>query len=202
MTYVVGLTGGIGCGKSTAANLFAELGAHVIDTDNIAHRLTSPGEPALKTIASEFGSDYIASDGGLNRAKMRQLVFSDPIWKTRLEAILHPLIKQAALIELANIHAPYVILVVPLLLETANYRDIVRRILVVDCNEQQQLERATARSALSSEDVRAIMSTQLPRQSRLTQADDVLHNEGDFDNLHAQVTSLHHQYLNLAQERP
>jgi len=202
MPYVVGLTGGIGCGKSTVANLFTELGAPVIDTDVIAHRLTAPGEPVLKTIAMEFGPDFLSADGGLNRSRMRQLIFSDPIAKTRLEAILHPLIKQEVLVALANIHAPYVMLVVPLLLETGSYRDIVRRVLVVDCHEQQQLERATARNALSSEDVRAIMSSQLPRQSRLTQADDVLHNEGDFDSLPQQVAALHRQYLSLAQGQP
>jgi dephospho-CoA kinase len=202
VAYIVGLTGGIGCGKSTAANLLAELGAHVIDTDTIAHRLTAPGAAALNAIAAEFGPDYLSADSGLNRAKMRHLIFSDPAAKARLEAILHPLIKQEVLTELAGTRSPYVVLVVPLLLETGSYRDLIQRVLVVDCEEQQQIERTTARSALDSEEVRAIMSSQLPRQSRLLQADDVLRNQGDLENLRSQVAALHSMYLQLAQAHP
>ena len=198
MAYAVGLTGGIGCGKSSAARLFAELGAGVIDTDVIAHQLTQADSPALTTIRHEFGPDYLPPDGSLDRARMRRLVFSDDAAKVRLEAILHPLIKQRVLGEMESIDAPYLLIVVPLLLETANYGDVVSRVLVVDCDEQQQLQRTMARSKLSAAEVSAIMSKQLSRQARLRKADDVIHNTGSLEDLRRQVETLHRQYLQWA----
>lgn len=198
MAYAVGLTGGIGCGKSSAARLFAELGAGVIDTDVIAHQLTQADSPALTTIRHEFGPDYLLPDGSLDRARMRRLVFSDDAAKVRLEAILHPLIKQRVLGEMESIDAPYLLIVVPLLLETANYGDVVSRVLVVDCDEQQQLQRTMARSKLSAAEVSAIMSKQLSRQARLRKADDVIHNTGSLEDLRRQVETLHRQYLQWA----
>jgi dephospho-CoA kinase len=198
LAYAVGLTGGIGCGKSSAARLFAELGAGVIDTDVIAHQLTQADSPALTTIRHEFGPDYLLPDGSLDRARMRRLVFSDDAAKVRLEAILHPLIKQRVLGEMESIDAPYLLIVVPLLLETANYGDVVSRVLVVDCDEQQQLQRTMARSKLSAAEVSAIMSKQLSRQARLRKADDVIHNTGSLEDLRRQVETLHRQYLQWA----
>jgi dephospho-CoA kinase len=198
LAYVVGLTGGIGCGKSSAAQLFAELDAGVIDTDVIAHQLTAAGSPAMEAIRHAFGSDYLLPDGSLDRAKMRQLIFSDDAAKARLEAILHPLIKQRVLGEMARIDAPYLVIVVPLLLETTNYGDVVRRVLVVDCDEYQQLQRTMARSALSAAEVSAIISKQLNREARLKRADDVIHNMGSMEDLRQQVENLHRQYLQRA----
>jgi len=198
LPYAVGLTGGIGCGKSSAAQLFAELGAGVIDTDVIAHQLTQTGSPALKTIRDEFGPDYLLPDGSLDRARMRRLIFSDDAAKARLEAILHPLVKQRVLGEMETSDAPYLLIVVPLLLETGNYGDVVCRVLAVDCDERQQLQRTMARSALSAAEVSAIMSKQLSRQARLKEADDVIHNTGSPEDLRRQVESLHRQYLQWA----
>ena len=198
MAYAVGLTGGIGCGKSSAAHFFAELGAGVIDTDVIAHQLTQAGSPALETIQHAFGPAYLLPDGNLNRPKLRQLVFSDDAAKVRLEAILHPLIKQRVLDEMKSIAAPYLLIVVPLLLETGNYGDVVCRVLVVDCDEQQQRQRTMARSSLSAPEVSAIMSKQIGRQARLREANDVIHNTGDLENLRRQVENLHRQYLQWA----
>ena len=199
MTYAVGVTGGIGCGKSSAARLFAGLGAAIIDTDEIAHRLTGPGQPALTAIAQTFGIEFIQPDGNLDRSKMRQLVFSDPGARKRLESILHPLIKQQAAADLAKCDADYALLIVPLLLETGNYDDLVRRILVVDCEEAQQIARTMARSNLSLQEVHAIMACQISREQRLELADDVLLNALDLEKLKPQIAQLHQKYLRLAQ---
>jgi len=196
--FAVGLTGGIGCGKSSAAQLFAELGAGVIDTDAIAHQLTQSDAPAVDAIRLKFGADYLLPDGSLDRVKMRRLVFSDRKAKTRLEAILHPLIKQEVQVEMQRIQAPYLLIVVPLLLETGNYNDLVQRVLVVDCDEAQQLQRTMARGTLSAAEVRAIMASQVDRQTRLRGADDVIDNIGDPEDLRRQVENLHHQYVKLA----
>jgi dephospho-CoA kinase len=198
MVYVVGLTGGIGCGKSSTAKIFAEHGAAVIDTDEIAHRLTAPGEPGLLAVKQAFGEAFLLPDGGLDRAKMRRLVFSDRRAKARLEAILHPLIKERVKEALAACQAPYALVVVPLLLETGSYRELIRRVLVVDCEEGRQIERTTARSGLSGDEVRAIMAHQISRGERLRQADDVLSNNGEMVELQRQVASLHEEYLRLA----
>ncbi len=198
MPFCVGLTGGIGSGKSSAAKMFEELGAAVVDTDAIAHELTRPGAAAIGAIRNAFGADTIAPDGSLDRARMRQRVFRDPAAKAKLEAILHPLIREQSRACIAAAQQPYVIVVVPLLLETGAYRDLIQRVLVVDCGEEQQLARALRRSQLSAEEVRAIMAAQLPRAQRLAQADDVLGNDGSIDGLRQQVRKLHAKYLTLA----
>lgn len=196
--FCVGLTGGIGCGKSQAADLFAALGAAIIDTDVISHELTRPGGAAMASIEQAFGRDYVRPDASLDRASMRKLVFGDANAKRRLEAILHPLIRAASRSRIAAASAPYAIVVVPLLLETGAYRDLLNRVLVVDCNEEQQVARTMARSALADDEVRRIMKAQLPRATRLQQADDVLRNDGDIEALGAQVATLHQKYLEAA----
>lgn len=196
---VVGLTGGIGSGKSTAAELFAQLGAAVTDTDAIARALTAPGHPLLKVIASEFGMQYLTPDGALDRTALRQLVFNDAPAKKVLESILHPLIRQAVAAELAQpTTAPYRIVVVPLLFETGGYADLVQRTLVVDCPEELQIQRTMARSALTEIEVRAVMAEQLPREVRLANADDVIVNDACMENLAKQVGEMHKKYIRLA----
>lgn len=195
---VIGLTGGIGCGKSVVAELFAEQGISIIDTDQIARQLTARGEPALAAIAGEFGTDFLLPDGELNRPRLRHLIFSSPEAKTKLEAILHPLIRNEVKRRLALTQSPYVIVAVPLLLETGAYRDIAQRILVVDCSEAQQVARVTARNGLDEAEVRTIMAHQLSRQERLRQADDIVDNQGVRSALSPQVKQLHHRYLKLA----
>lgn len=198
MTYVVGVTGGIGSGKSRVAQLFSELGVSVIDTDEIAHRLTRCGQPALSAIAHTFSASFILPDGNLDRRKMRQLIFSNPIAKQNLEQILHPLIKQQVAIELAQCQTSYALLIVPLLLETGHYNAMMQRILVVDCEEAQQIERTMARSKLTREEVLVIIASQTDRAKRLEFADDVLLNNSDITNLKPQILQLHQKYLSLS----
>ena len=200
MSFVVGLTGGIGSGKTTVAQLFADLGAAVVDTDLIAHELTSAGGRAMPAIAAAFGQDVLYGDGSLNRAAMRRLSFSDPLQRQRLEGILHPLIREESLTNCrrAERSSPYVLLVVPLLIESGAYRDHVNRILVVDCDETRQIERVMARSGLSENEVRAIMAVQANRLTRLAAADDVVDNDGPCVELHARVSELHQRYLELS----
>jgi len=198
MRYVVGLSGGIGSGKSAAAHLFAELGARVVDTDAIAHELTAPGGAAIEPIRSAFGKDMIAPDGSLDRAAMRRLVFGDGAAKAQLEAILHPMIRIEADARCMQSTAPYVILMIPLLVETGYYRGRLERVLVVDCDEDTQVSRTVARSGISAEQVRAIMATQASRAQRLDVADDVVDNNGDLAQLREQVLRLHAIYMTRA----
>lgn len=198
MPFCVGLTGGIGSGKSTAAKLFGDFGAAVVDTDSISHELTQAGGSAIGAIRETFGDACISADGSLDRPRMRQLVFGNPAARGKLEAILHPLIRERSRADVAAAKQPYVILVVPLLLETGAYRDLVRRVLVVDCGEARQIERAALRSRLSEAEVRAIMSSQLPREARRARADDVIDNDAGMDALRGQVEALHAKYLVLA----
>lgn len=198
--YVIGLTGGIGSGKSAAASRFAELGAAIVDTDAIAHELTAPGGSAVPAVRSQFGGEYITADGGLDRAGMRRLVFQDPEARKKLEAILHPLIRAESRARIAVADRPYVVVVVPLLLETGAYRDFIDRVLVVDCTEKCQLQRAAQRSGLSEDEVRAIMAAQLPRAERVARADDVLSNDGSMEDLRQKVNELHSRYLALARD--
>jgi len=202
MPYCVGLTGGIGCGKSKATQMFEALGAAVVDTDEISRALTAPGGHAMRAVESAFGPDYLNADGGLDRARMRAIVFSDPQAKRQLESILHPLIRAESRSRIAAASGPYVILVVPLLLETGAYADLVSRVLVVDCDEQQQIARTMARSGLGEDEVRSIMKAQLARRERLQRADDVLHNDGDIEALRTQVEALHERYLAVAHATP
>jgi len=202
MPFCIGLTGGIGSGKSSAARLFQGMGAGVGDVDDISHALTKPGGAGIAGIMRQFGQEYIAADGSLDRSRMRELVFKDPLAKDRLEAILHPLIGQQSRDQVAHATQPYVLLVVPLLLERNTYLDRVQRITVVDCSEQTQIERTMRRSQLSESAVRAIMAAQLSRAERLAKADDVLHNDGDEADLQKQVAALHEHYLALALKAP
>lgn len=199
MPFCVGLTGGIASGKTSAAKRFEELGAAVIDTDAIAHELTRPGGAAMAKIGDAFGADFVAPDGSLERTRMRQLVFGDPRARAKLEAILHPLIRAQARAQIAAAQQPYVMVVVPLLLETGAYRELVQRVLVVDCSEAQQIERAMRRSGLAESDVRAILAVQLSRAERLERADDVIDNSGGLETMRRQVDAMHAKYLALAQ---
>lgn len=196
--FAVGLTGGIGSGKSTVAELFRACGAGVIDSDAISRQLTQAGGSALPAIRAAFGAACIDGSGALDRPRMRQLVFADAAARQRLEAILHPLIREEMLAQAAAATAPYLLLVVPLLLEAQGYAELVRRILVVDCPEQAQLERTMQRSGLSAAAVQAIMAQQASRNERLQRADDVIHNDGEPSQLPSQVARLHRQYLALA----
>ena len=196
--FSIGLTGGIGSGKTTVAELFAERGITIIDTDAVARELTVPGGNAIDAIRTEFGADTIAADGGMNRAKVRELVFSDPTAMARLEGILHPLIRQECERQASEAISPYVIFDVPLLLGSPHWQQRVQRILVVDCAEETQIRRVIARSGLAEEQIRAIMTTQSTRQERLAVADDIIDNDGPSENLHTQIDQLHAFYLELA----
>ena len=197
MVFAVGLTGGIGSGKTTISDLFAELGVEIIDTDEIARSLTSRAQGAMTAIEAHFGPDVIASDGSLDRARMRELAFLDPQARETLQQILHPLIREEVQRRLAATASAYAIVVVPLLVESRGY-DFSNRILVVDCSEEQQIARVMQRSGLSREQVEAIMATQTTRNNRLAVADDVIRNDGEIGTLREQVKLLHEQYLALA----
>ncbi|MDP1636069.1 MAG: dephospho-CoA kinase [Gallionellaceae bacterium] len=195
MSLIIGLTGGIGCGKSTVASLFARYGAGIIDTDVISRQLTQRGGAAISAIRDAFGDGYIAEDGAMNRDKMRALVFSDAAARQRLEHILHPMILEQAEQQLRQLQAaPYSILVVPLLSEHSVFRRLVQRVLVVDCDERTQTERVIGRCNLSESEVRAIIASQISRAERLQLADDVIHNDAGLDSLAGQVAALHQRY--------
>ncbi|HZZ94057.1 MAG TPA: dephospho-CoA kinase [Usitatibacter sp.] len=196
----VGLTGGIGCGKTTVAALFAHLGAAVIDTDEIAHALTGPRGAAMDAIAREFGPRFVGAAGGLDRAAMRSLVFEDAIARARLESILHPAIRREAERRIDESRAPYALVAVPLLFETGGWVSRVARTLVVDCDEALQVERAAARPGMTADGVRSIMRTQWPRWRRLQLADDVVWNGGAPGALAPQCARLHARYERLARE--
>ncbi len=195
MNLCIGLTGGIGCGKSTVSKLLSERGAGIIDTDLIAHQLTHNNGSAITAIREAFGVDYVSSDGALNREKMRTLIFSDAIEKQRLESILHPLILAQAKSELQSLpNKPYIIISVPLLFTSPTFQQLVQRTLVVDCAEEQQISRVMTRSQMTESEVRKIIAQQTPRSERLQRADDVITNDSSIDNLTAQVDFLHKFY--------
>jgi dephospho-CoA kinase len=198
--YTIGLTGGIGSGKTAAADQFAVLGAAIVDSDAIAHTLTAPGGAAIDAIARQFGSQYIGPDGALDRQRMRERVFRDRSAKAQLESILHPRIRELAMAQAdaARAWAPYVVFVVPLLVESGGWQDRVDRILVIDCSPATQEARVRARSQLDPALVRAIMGQQAPRADRLDAADDVLVNEGPLGQLGARVQWLHRRYCEYA----
>lgn len=195
LPFSVGLTGGIGCGKTTVADMFGALGASIVDTDQIAHALTAPHGAAMPALLAEFGAGFATPEGALDRAKMRQLVFSDPGARARLEAILHPRIREATAAAAAIASGPYVIFVVPLLIESGTWRERVTRVLAIDCPEQMQVARVMARNGLTEEQVRAIMAAQVTREQRLAAADDVVVNDDGLDALRPQVERLHAFYL-------
>lgn len=196
--FVVGLTGGIGSGKSAAAERFAELGIEVVDTDAIAHALTGPGGEAIEAIRASFGDAVIAPDGALDRAAMRERVFGDDGARKRLEAILHPMIRAESARRCADAATPYVVLAVPLLIESGHWQSRCDRVCVIDCPEDEQLRRVMARSGLPEHQVRAIMATQASREARLAAADDVVDNSSDLDALRHRIDLLHQHYLSLA----
>ncbi len=198
MTFVVGLTGGIGSGKSAAADEFEKLGAAIVDTDAIARELTEEGGAALPAIEKHFGKGFLDPAGAMDRKKMRDHVFADPAAKRALEELLHPMIREQSARRIAAARAPYVVHVVPLLIESPDYRRRVSRVLVVDTPEEVQLARVRERSRLADEEVRAIMRTQVSRAERLAAADDVIDNGGSRDALRNQVAALHQKYLQFA----
>ena len=198
MPLVVGLTGGIGSGKSAAADAFATLGATVVDTDALSHELTGPGGAAVPEIKSLFGKAFIDASGAMDRKRMRDLVFADAEEKQRLEALLHPLIRAESQRRIAAATGPYVIHVVPLLVESPGYRERVRRVLVVDCPEALQISRVRQRSGLPEGEVKRIIASQIQRERRLAAADDVIDNSGSIAALQQQVRQLHEKYLALA----
>jgi dephospho-CoA kinase len=196
--FLVGLTGGIGSGKSTVADLFANLGAKIIDADLIAHQLTAPDGLAIDAIRGAFGPQLISADGSLDRPSMRSLVFADDSQRVKLEAILHPLIRSQTERAIVASNTPYVMLVIPLLFESPNWRARVQRAVVVDCSEEMQISRVMQRSSMARHEVLAIMAKQVSRQERLAVADDVIDNSGDQHSLNAIVVQLHRRYLKLA----
>lgn len=196
--FSIGLTGGIGSGKTLVADMFAARGAAVIDTDQIAHQLTASNSVAIPLIRAQFGDDFITPDGAMNRVKMRELVFTNSEAKRRLEAILHPLIRIETEHAAAQAQGIYLMFVVPLLVESGSWKNRISRILVVDSPEQLQISRVIKRNQLSEEQVRAIMATQVARQARLAAADDVIVNDKDVAALLPQVERLHVLYSSLA----
>jgi dephospho-CoA kinase len=196
--YLVGLTGGIGSGKSEVANLFAARGADVLDADQVAHELSRRGEPGYDAIVASLGRAFVAANGELDRGALRRRAFDDPTFRRDLELLLHPLIASRLEQAIATLAGPYCILVVPLLLERSGFRRRVARVLVVDCPEQEQIRRVQARSGLDADEVRRIMATQIPRAERLAQADDVIDNAGPRDALLPQVARLDRHYRDLA----
>jgi len=197
MKLVVGLTGGIGSGKSAVADEFGRLGATIVDTDVIAHELTQRGGRAVPEVEKIFGKAFV-QDGAMDRKKMRDQVFARPEEKKKLEGLLHPLIREESQRRIASAPGPYVVHVVPLLIESPDYRTRVGRVLVVDAPEEVRIARVQARSGLSPDEVRAIIRTQVPRAERLAAADDVIDNGGERDALRNQVAALHQKYLQFA----
>lgn len=192
----IGLTGGIASGKTTVADMFAELGATIIDTDVIAREVVEPGQPALAEIREAFGDNVIAADGALDRGAMREIIFNDNEARKRLEAILHPRIREAALAQAASAGGDYQVIVVPLLLESP-LKEFVDRILVVDCAEEVQVARLMARDTESEARARRMLAAQSSRDARLAVADDVVVNDGDLGETLEQVQTLHECYLAL-----
>jgi dephospho-CoA kinase len=195
---VVGLTGGIGSGKSVVANRLQALGAGIVDTDELSRELTSPGGDAMPALREAFGADFVTPEGALDRGAMRALAFSDAAARGRLEAILHPAIRERAERALSVAEAPYAVLVVPLLFETRAYASRVDRILVVDCPEAVQVRRTSQRPGLTEADVHAVMAAQWPRWRRLQSADDVIWNGGALAQLEAQCEKMHATYCERA----
>lgn len=194
----IGLTGGIASGKSTVANMFAELGVPVIDTDEIAHELVAPGGAALAAVTKAFGEDVLTDDGALDRKLMRRVVFADSDKRRKLEGILHPLIRSVALERAADSDGPYVLFVVPLLFETG-FDALVDRTVTVDCPEAVQIERLIARDGISRDEALKIISAQIGRAERRNRADDIIDTSGELEATRREVDELHSRYRELAQ---
>ena len=198
MKFVVGLTGGIGSGKSAAAGEFARLGATIVDTDAISRELTEAGGAALPQIKSMFGEAFITARGAMDRDAMRSRAFSDPAAKQALERLLHPMIRDEADRRIAAATGPYVVYVVPLLVESGGQRDRVHRVVVVDAPEDLQVERVRLRSGLADKEIRSIIAQQAARPARLAAADDVIENTGSLEALRKQVAALDARYRKMA----
>ncbi|HET8729856.1 MAG TPA: dephospho-CoA kinase [Moraxellaceae bacterium] len=196
---VIGLTGGIGSGKTLATDHFARLGITIVDADVAARVIVEPGRPALAEIAATFGAEMIQTDGTLDRARLRQLVFSDPAQRKRLEAITHPRIAEEIRRQLAASTSPYTILVSPLLFESGQYH-FAHRVLLIDAHESTQRHRAATRDNVSEKQIEAIMAAQLPRDERRARADDILVNDGDIEHLHGMIEKLHERFMELARD--
>ena len=199
MSYIVGVTGGIGCGKSTVCAEFSKLGIPVIDADVVAKQLTIPGSEGLRQIQQTFGPSVLTPDGQLNRGQMRQLVFTDPVKLAQLEDILHPKIRIAILENIQQIQEDYLIICVPLLLEK-NYLDLIDTLLVVDIAEEEQIKRVVLRDGICENQARLVMRQQITRQERLQHADDIIDNTAE-NRLHQQIWRLHVKYLQSAQSK-
>lgn len=195
----IGLTGGIGSGKSTVAEIFTKLGAAVIDADEIAHHLTRTDNETLTLITAAFGEEYLTSTGELDRKKLATYVFNDNQAHQKLESIIHPRVRAAMSESLTTLKSPYAVLVIPLLFET-EFNDLIDRVLVVDTTEKSQIDRVQKRDNRSMSEIEAIMKHQIDRQSRLERADDVLQNTTTIDSLENAVKVLHEKYLQLASE--
>lgn len=198
---VIGLTGGIGSGKTTVAQLFSELGVEIIDTDDIAHEIVKQGEPALQRLVDEFGQGILQADGELNRSKLRDIIFQDKKKRESVEKILHPIIRSQLMEHIKKSReaqiAPYAILVIPLLVDNGDWM-MIDRILVVDCEDDVQIERVMQRDKQSREQVIAVMDAQIDREERLIAADDIINNNGKPELLEEAVLNLHRQYLAIA----
>ena len=193
----IGLTGGIGSGKSTVSTLFEQLNTPVIDADIIAHQLVAVGQPALAKIQQTFGSNILQLEGSLDRKKLRELVFSNPLEKQKLEAIIHPLVYQSIQTEIKRLTAPYCIISIPLLFES-NMTSLVDRILVVDCSEEQQIERLLKRDDMTTKRIQSIINSQISRDFRNSKANDLIDNSGSNDRLAEQVKTLHNFYISIS----
>ena len=200
---LIGLTGGIGSGKTTVSDLLAKLGAGIVDTDLIAHHITAPNGVAISLIEKQFGSEFIAADGALNREKMRTLIFNSPEARKSLEIITHPLIRQETArqaLQLNKDGAPYLVFVVPLLIESGSWKDLIDRLVVVDCTKETQIKRVMQRSNLTQEEVERILAAQASREERLKHADVVIENQGSLKKLEAEVENLHQKILQIQKE--
>jgi dephospho-CoA kinase len=195
--FIVVLTGGIASGKTVVSDGFSKLGVPVIDTDLIAHEIVEPGQPALSRIIEVFGKEFLDDNGGLNRRRMREAIFSDPGMKSRLESILHPAIARESMRRIAALKAPYCIFVVPLFTESGLF-PWVNRVLVVDSDEALQIERVIARDRIGEKQARAILAAQPGRTQRLAMADEVIDNSGSLEPLQARIKDLHRKYCRLA----
>jgi dephospho-CoA kinase len=202
---LIGLTGGIGSGKTAVSDLLRGLGAGVIDTDLISHDLTAPGGKAIELIARAFGAEFIDPQGALNRPKMRALVFSDPKARQALEQIIHPLIQQETVkqaFELANLGFHYLVFVVPLLIESGSWIKLIDRLVVVDCSEENQIKRVMRRSNMLRSEVENILTAQATREIRLATANVVIDNQGSLEDLKLAVLNLHQEFLKIHKEPP
>ena len=202
MTLIVGLTGGIGSGKTVASDHFASLGVPVIDTDVLARQVVQPGQPALLQLAEAFGEGILLENGHLNRDALRQLAFSDKQSKAKLDSITHPAIGVETASQLGAVSAPYCIIVVPLLKPGSAFIEMMNRVLVVTAERETKIKRVMQRSQISREQVEAIMQTQLSDEQRMTFADDVIENNHDIQYVHSRVDELHAMYLEAALIRP